>query len=224
MKRVFLILFVLVFASTQFINAQDSLKRNPLPAYKYNIGLFFQPTLDVGFNLIYWFNYTAGLRTNIKISNRLSLNAGLGYGNEKYDLEDKIPVNCNELPPKSYEAKTIKTSLRFRCNIFGMKKAFKFYGIYGNDFNFHLYEKYQYYQGEEGVLRKLKFYNTIFNTGFGFERSIRQFSINLEPTMDVPIRILSNWGRSDYLGKSPWVLFPYFCRLGADFGVVYRWN
>lgn len=185
-----------------------------------NIGVLFQPTLDFMRSCSYTSNYSVGLRTNIKLYQKLLLSTELGYGHQMYDLTKYDgPIFMYGSYPIYFESKTIRIDCHLRYNIIDNKKNISFYGLMGAVQNTNLYEKTDY---KEFVIvgEKIRFFNSLLITGIGFEYTIKEIALSIEPIFCE--QIWRNW-KTSYCATCN-VVCPYRYRFGINIGLNYKWK
>jgi hypothetical protein len=225
MKKSFFILIIVAYCtSINFLLAQDTLILNSSGSYKYNIGLFFSSITDDFLNSHQFpvnFNYKIGAKTNIKLTNRISIYTGLGYGYESYNLSGRPVFRTQDLYPSWFQTKTIRTDCQLRFDISRKIKKILFYGLGGPVLNINFYERYNY---DLFIIvdKRIRVYNILFLVGAGIEYSINKVALSFEPTFITPIWTNSKRLKhpSEHLNGA--YIYPY--RLGMNIGLSYKWN
>lgn len=207
MKKKFYLILIVFFSCSNCLIAQG------------NLGVTFNQTID--FIDVVNYNFTIGVKSNIKIKNRFSLNVGLGYGKENYNIEkDWIMYFYSTY----FESKNIKTDCHLRFNIVDKNDKFLFYCLAGPSINVNFYEKSRSEFGGndlfEVIENKIRLYNLLIVAGLGIEYKIKKISLSIEPTLETQL-----WRNRETGRNINFVSFdPYRIRMGINLGVSYFFN
>ena len=177
-----------------------------------NIGLYYSPTLDIDNADYYWFNYSVGLKSNIRINDKFLIRAGLGYEHDKYDRSE-IPRLLDRSPFADYiDVQLIKTDCHLRLDFLAKDKKISFYTLAGPTVNTSIREKADPWYYEAQGNKKLRVYNLLLTGGLGFDLTIMdKLTIDIEPTYSTPI-----WTNRTAAA----IAFTY--RLGVSIGLAYN--
>ena len=148
----------------------------------------------------------------MKISDKLSIKAGLGYEYNYYDLTGMIRFQDVPIYANYYRTKMIKTDCHLRLDFLNKSNTLSFYSFAGPTINTSFYEwaDFGYWGIQEN--KGLQVYNLLIMGGLGFGLTIKQTIIfNIEPAYMTAI--WRNEKNAEHILSD---------RLGLNFGLTYK--
>jgi hypothetical protein len=172
-----------------------------------DIGLDFHPSIDfINFDDLA-FNYSIGIKNNIELTDKLSLNTTLGYEKDHYDPVYLI-VFDDEISPNYYDVELIKFDCHINFNFSKKNKKLLFYIFSGPTINTSFYEK-----TDLDFTKKIRFHNIHMAVGFGSRLNFKKIFVTLEPNFKT--RLLQNKNN---------LASEYYNRLGFDISLFYHFE
>jgi len=177
-----------------------------------NVGLYYSPTLDVANADFYWFNYSIGLKSKIKLNDKFSIKAGLGYEHDKYDRSG-MPRLFDLSPFADYiDVQLIKVDCHFRMDFLTKNRKISFYTFAGPTINASIREKADFGYWELKDNKRLRLYNSLITGGLGLDLTIKdKITLDIEPTYATPL----------WTSESA-VAIAYSHRFGVSIGLTYK--
>jgi len=196
MIRKFRTLLLLFLFTTLAVNAQK------------NIGIYGYPTIDFSNFKHTAFNYSAGIKSHLKLSKKYILILSLGYENKKYNSLQYGITTFDEIVPDYYDARLIKVSGLFRVNLTKRVKKLIFYAFAGPSLNTCLYEKTNLSKNAT-----IHLHSVFIAAGFGGSLWFKKISVDIEPTFET--RVMQNTKN---------LALNYEFSSGINFGITYHFK
>jgi hypothetical protein len=193
-----------------------------------NVGVYFSPMLDIHVNYdsyqLHYDGWIAGLRTNVKLSEKLSINGGLYFGKGFYSnlrTRQRGVFGCESYKYiDNLDALIIKTTLHLNYD-FIAQDNFQFYFLSGVGLNMHIKEKYDFIY----VNNKIKLFNVLLEVGLGYSHNISDsFIVRLESHIGIPVWInYADGGAIQDNVTDIVVMHGYNTSSGINLGLIYKW-
>jgi len=170
-----------------------------------SLGIYFQPTLNFTNTDQSAFNFSAGVKSQIVLNKKLSLNAGLGYANDHCNPLYVLFRSADQEWPNFYDARMIKANCHLRIKLTKRYRKLSFYAFAGPTMNTSFYEK-----TDIGRSATIRIHDVFATAGFEGNLKIKKVAIIVAPTFETRI-----WQNSSNLASD------YRNHCGVEFGLIY---
>ena len=193
-----------------------------------NVGVYFYPMIDINDSKFYFDGWALGLRTNVRLNDRILLDFGLAYGQSRYNsLIERSKGNGflgPTAPATSISSQLIRSDCRFLYIVSKNDKTANLYILGGAIFTVNISETYVLLESSIQVQNdKINLHNILLQTGLGYSYTITSnWAINTEISVGLPI-----WGNHTKIQGTILPLIhnkhDYNICSGINLGLIYKW-